>query len=55
MRTVYVHTASSAITATGVYLVKVDHFARWNTVSYAITGTTPSFTMTVNGYFKPTS
>jgi hypothetical protein len=41
-----VHTASSAITATGVYLVKVDHFARWNTVSYAITGTTPSFTMT---------
>jgi hypothetical protein len=49
------HTASSAITATGVYIIKVDHFARWNTVAATITGTSPSFTFTAIGYFKPTS
>jgi hypothetical protein len=50
-----IHTAGTAITATGIYFIKVDHFARWNTVNYAITGTTPSFTFSVVGYFKPTS
>jgi len=49
------HTASTAITATGVYLIKVDHFSRWTTVSYTISGTTPSFTFTATAYFKPTS
>ena len=49
------HTAGSAITATGLQIIKLDHFARWNTVNYTITGTTPSFTFTVIGYFKPTS
>jgi hypothetical protein len=49
------HTASAAITATGVYLIKVDHYATWNTISTTITGTTPSFTMSIIGYFKPTS
>lgn len=49
------HTAGSAITATGLQIIKVDHFARWNTVNYTISGTTPSFTVTVTGYFKPTS
>jgi hypothetical protein len=50
------HTASSAITATGVYLIKpLANFARWNNVSYTISGTTPSFTFSAVGYFKPTS
>jgi hypothetical protein len=49
------HTAGTGITATGVYLIKVDHFPRWNTVNYTISGTTPSFTFSVVGYFKPTS
>ena len=49
------HTAGTAITATGIQIIKVDHFTRWTTVSYTITGTTPSFNFTVNGYFKPTS
>lgn|GEM_PF-3170309 len=50
------HTASSAITTTGVFLIKpLANFARWNTVSTTITGTTPSFTMQILGYFKPTS
>ena len=50
------HTASAAITATGVYLIKpLANFARWNNVSYTITGTTPSFTFSAVGYFKPTS
>jgi hypothetical protein len=49
------HTAGSAITATGLQVIKVDHFARWNTVNYTITGTTPQVSFTVDGYFKPTS
>ena len=50
------HTSSSSITATGVYFIKpVANFARWNTVTYTIGGTTPSFTFSVIGYFKPTS
>lgn len=47
--------STSSITATGVSFIKVDHFARWNTINAVIGGTTPSFTMTVIGYFKPTS
>jgi hypothetical protein len=50
-----IHTAGSAITATGLQIIKVDHFARWNTLDFSISGTTPSFTFTATGYFKPTS
>jgi hypothetical protein len=46
------HTASSAITATGVFFVKVDHTTRFSTVQTVITGTSPSFTMTIRGQFK---
>jgi hypothetical protein len=49
------HTTGSAITATGLQIIKVDHFSRWVTVTSTISGTTPSFTYTVTGYFKPTS
>lgn len=49
------HTASTAITTTGITRIKVDHYARWVTVDYTITGTTPSFTFGVTGFFKPTS
>jgi hypothetical protein len=49
------HTAGSAITATGLQVIKVDHFSRWTTLNYTISGTTPSFTFTATGYFKPTS
>ena len=47
-----VHTASTAITATGVYFVKVDHLTRFSTVQTVITGTSPSFTMAIRGQFK---
>jgi len=47
-----VHTASTAITATGVFFIKVDHLSRYVTVQTVITGTSPSFTMTVRGQFK---
>jgi len=50
------HTASASITATGVYFIKpIANFARWNTIDYTIGGTTPSFTFSVVGTFKPTS
>lgn len=45
--------ASSAITATGTYFIKVDHFSRWTNISTTITGTSPSFTMSIVGNFKP--
>jgi hypothetical protein len=47
-----IHTASSAITSTGVFFIKVDHLTRYSTVNTVITGTSPSFTMTVRGQFK---
>ena len=47
-----IHTASTAITATGVYFVKVDHLTRFATVQTVITGTSPSFTMDIRGQFK---
>ena len=47
-----VHTASTAITTTGVFFIKVDHLSKFVTVQTVITGTTPSFTMTVRGQFK---
>lgn len=47
--------SSSSITATGLYFIKVDHFPRWVSLSATIGGTTPSFTFTATGYFKPTS
>jgi hypothetical protein len=46
------HTASAAITATGVFFIKVDHLTRYVTVQTVITGTSPSFTMTIRGQFK---
>lgn len=46
------HTASAAITATGVFFIKVDHLSRYVTVQTVITGTSPSFTMTIRGQFK---
>jgi len=49
------HTTGSAITAAGLQIIKVDHFSRYVTVTSTITGTSPSFTGTVTGYFKPTS
>lgn len=49
------HTTGSAITAAGLQIIKVDHFPRWVTVTITISGTTPSFTGKVTGYFKPTS
>ncbi|HZU30796.1 MAG TPA: hypothetical protein VFB79_06750, partial [Candidatus Angelobacter sp.] len=56
LSTCAVHTASASITATGVYFIKpVTNFARWNTVDYTIGGTSPSFTFSVVGTFKPTS
>jgi hypothetical protein len=47
-----VHTASTAITTTGVFFVKVDHTTRFSTVQTVITGTSPSFTMDIRGQFK---
>jgi hypothetical protein len=49
------HTTGSAITATGLQIIKIDHFPRYITVTSTISGTTPSFTFTVKGYFKPQS
>jgi hypothetical protein len=46
------HTASAAITATGVFFIKVDHLTKFVTVQTVITGTSPSFTMTIRGQFK---
>jgi hypothetical protein len=47
-----IHTASTAITTTGVFFVKVDHTTRFSTVQTVITGTSPSFTMDIRGQFK---
>jgi hypothetical protein len=47
-----IHTASTAITTTGVFFVKVDHTTRYSTIQTVITGTSPSFTMTIRGQFK---
>lgn len=49
----YVHTASSAITATGKTLLKVNNFGRFTRVEFTITGTSPSFTFSAVGSFKP--
>lgn len=49
------HTSGSAITATGKQLLKVNNFGRYVLIKYAITGTTPSFTFSVKGAFKPTT
>jgi hypothetical protein len=46
------HTASAAITAAGVFFIKVDHLTKFVTVQTVITGTSPSFTMTIRGQFK---
>jgi hypothetical protein len=46
------HTASTAITATGVFFIKVDHISKFVTVQTVITGTSPSFTMTIRGQFR---
>jgi hypothetical protein len=47
-----IHTAGSAITAAGVFFVKVDHTTRFSTIQTVITGTSPSFTMDIRGQFK---
>ena len=47
-----IHTASTAITAAGVFFVKVDHLTRFVSVQTVITGTSPSFTMDIRGQFK---
>jgi hypothetical protein len=47
------HTSSSAITATGNTILKVNNFGRYVRVTYTIAGTTPSFTFLVKGAFKP--
>jgi hypothetical protein len=49
------HTATSSLTATGRTLVKVNQFARYVRISYTVGGTTPSFTFSVYGAFKPTT
>ena len=49
----FVHTASSAITATGKTLLKVNNFGRFVRIEYTITGTSPSFTFSAYGAFKP--
>lgn len=49
----YDHTAGAAITVAGKQLVKVNNFGRYGFVKFAITGTTPSFTFSVKGAFKP--
>jgi hypothetical protein len=49
------HTASASITATGTYVIKVNQFARYVRLSYTIGGTTPSFTFSAYGAFKPTT
>ena len=51
----FVHTASSAITATGKTLLKVNNFGRFVRIEYTISGTSPSFTFSVYGAFKPTT
>lgn len=47
------HTTTSAITTTGNTLMKLNNFGRYVLIKYAITGTTPSFTFSVKGAFKP--
>lgn len=50
------HTAGTGITTTGNYVIKVNQFARYVRVSYTITGgSSPSFTFSVYGAFKPTT
>ena len=49
------HTSSSSLTTTGQTLLKVNQFARYVRVNYTIGGTTPSFTMSIYGAFKPTT
>lgn len=49
------HTATSSLTTTGTTLLKVNQYGRYANISYTIGGTTPSFTFSVYGAFKPTT
>jgi len=49
------HTATASITATGTYLLKLNQYGRYANVNWVVGGTSPSFTMSVYGAFKPST
>lgn len=51
----YSHTTGTQITAVSKQVIKVTNFGRYGRVKFTIAGTTPSFTFSVDGAFKPQS